>query len=140
MAQAAHERLCKPESLAQIAASRESVEEYLKKTFAEIGRLQEEPEFLQNVEAIQEKTHELDTWKVQREQVLAVEMCAKTCTCDENAILVLQEYNVLARRADKESGLITIPLPESTPGIAIVGVVIAMLLAAWWFARRGKRA
>lgn len=133
--------LCSPATVQAITAARESVELYLRNTFEEIGRLQHAEDFLQKVDAIQQRTRDLDTWKVQREQLVAVEQCATTCTCDEGAKLVLAEYNTLARQEAETSGLVAVPLaqPASKQMGMVIALAIAIMLAAYFLRRRKRR-
>ncbi|MEK7557560.1 MAG: hypothetical protein AAB538_06265 [Patescibacteria group bacterium] len=131
-------QLCETATVQAITLARESVEQYLRSTFDEIGRLQTAPDFLDNVEKVQEKTRELDTWRVQREQLSAMEECAKSCTCDEGAQLVIEEYNSLAEQADKAAGLVTVPLPSDMRLGWGAGVVLLLALIGLWFWRRAK--
>lgn len=131
------QQLCAPKTVEAITAARESIEAYLRATFDEIGRLQKEPEFLQNVEKIQQDTQELETWKVQREQLTATEACAQSCTCDEGAGLVIEEYNQLVGQAEEGSGLMNVPVPGASapwPWLGLVVVAVAGLV--WWQKKR----
>lgn len=130
------QQLCAPKTVEGITAARESVENYLRVTFDEIGRLQKEPGFLENIERIQEDTRGLETWKVQREQLAAVESCVRSCTCDEGSRLVIAEYNQLVRQAEEGSGLLQVPLGLSVAWVW-AGLAIAAALGWMWWRRRG---
>lgn len=127
--------LCKPATVEGIAAARASVETYLGKLFDAINELQEAENFLDNVDTVQQHERGIDTWKVQREQLAAVESCAKACTCDEGAKLVIQEYNQLAAQAGEESGLTTVPLGRTTQWLWL-GVGLVLILAWVWWRRK----
>lgn len=133
------QQLCAPKTVEAITAARESVETYLRMTFDEIGRLQQEPEFLQNVEKIQQDTQELETWKVQREQLTAAESCAKTCTCDEGARLVIEEYNQLVGQAEAGSGLASVLVPGVSVPWPWLGLGAAAAAGWVWWRKRRKR-
>lgn len=131
--------LCQPETVAGITAARESVEAHLQDIFAEIDSLQKAENFLENVDEIQGKTRKLATWRVQREQLSAVEACAATCTCDDGASLVIAEYNTLARQQDPAADLALVPLPQPASSQLIIAIVAgAAILAAYFLARRRK--
>lgn len=124
------QELCQPAVQEGIAAARESVEQYLLNTFEEIARLQEAEEFLQNVDEIQARTDDVATWQVQREQLSAVEECAKSCTCEEGALLVVKEYNTLAQEQPETAALVPVPLPQPAGvPLSIAGIVVAVILA-----------
>lgn len=128
------QELCQPETVARITAARESAEQYLQNIFAEIGVLQNSSNFLDAVDEVQARSEDLDTWKVQREQLAAVEACAKTCTCDEGAKLVLAEYSALAQAQGETAGLVPVyilPMPMWPSVIIIFSAFAGFVLAAY---------
>lgn len=128
------QELCQPEVTAGITAARAAVDQYLQNTFAEIGALQNSSNFLDAVDEVQARSKDLKTWKVQREQLLAVEACSKACTCDEGAGLVLAEYNALAHTQAEAAGLLpvyTMPMPMWPSVIIIFSAFAGFVLAAY---------
>lgn len=132
-------QLCQPGTVAALGTARESVEQYLKNTLDEIKQLQESEQYLDNVDEVQQRSHDVEIWKVQREQLTAVEQCAKTCSCDTGALFVVQEYNSLARKSDVGTGLVRVPMPQSGLRVGLIVVVAAMVIfGVYTFLRRRR--
>lgn len=130
------QELCGPTTQTEIREARQSVEAHLRALLDDISELQAHPEFLDQVETIQLKSQEVETWNTQREQLLAVEGCSASCSCDEGARLVVQEYNRLVARADRDLGLKSVGVGLGAAWLWVLAAVVAGGVVWMWWRRR----
>lgn len=121
-------QLCGENVVQNIQAAQAGIEGQLRGAFDDIRNLQTSPNYLQNVDEIQQRSSDLKNLLSKRDELKMLEQCVRDCTCAEEQNSLVQQYAA--------SGLNTMQL---WPSVLIIFLAFAGFILAAYLSHKKNR-